>query len=482
MTTFQHEAEFPVDPQHLFSWYEQPGTVGRLVPDWMMSVRREPTQGLHEGSVTEFDLGPTWADSLLPGAVPIRPVLRWKAVHQGREPGAEFTDTMASGPLASWTHRHQFLNGPQAGTTLLRDTVEYNLPGAAQKLPVAQRAFEHSLAENFAFRTRQTSADLDFHQQLRALRGSGAEPLTFLLAGASGLVGTQLSTLLRSGGHRVLRLLRRPGASQPWGTDRISWDPSQGELDPALLRGVDVVVNLAGQSILGPMTARHRRAVMDSRVDATRTLVRAMTAVVGDGGPQTLVSASASGYYGHDAGTVTEESPSGQDFLAEVCRAWEAEAFAAEQAGIRVVAVRTGLVLSARGGILGAQLPLYQAGLGGPMGGGRMWQPWLSLEDLIRIYAWAAMNSEVSGPVNAAAPAPVRQEEFARTLGTVLRRPAVLPTPGPAPALLLGPRGARELALASAALEPRVLQAGGYPFRFTDLEQALRHTLGRWTA
>ncbi|MCP3425684.1 TIGR01777 family oxidoreductase [Rothia sp. AR01] len=476
MSVFRHTADIPHTREAVTGWYASPGAIQRLSPDWNSKVLQEPSDGLNPGSVTKLLMGVPWADDALPGKLPIRAGARWRAVHTEYTPGESFTDVMDRGPLRSWRHDHSFADAAGGGTTV-SDKVTYELPGGLQnRIRLSARVFEGELERVFGFRTRNTRADLDFHARLRELR---AEPMTVAISGASGLVGTQLSALLRSGGHRVITLKRRTGYSGRIGADTIAWDPSQGELDARLLAGVDVVVNLSGAGIAGPFTDKHKEEVLQSRLDATGTIVRAMREAVEHDGPRTLVNASASGYYGHDAGEVDEQAGPGDDFLAEVCRRWEDAAWEAEQAGIRVAMIRTGLVMNSAGGLLAAQLPLYFAGGGGPLGGGEMWQPWISLDDLVQIYAWVAANPEVSGPVNAAAPGGVRQREFAKTLGKVIHRPAVIPTPAAAPAALLGKQGARELALSSARLVPAVLESHGYEFRFTRLEDALRHTLGK---
>ena len=490
MSTYTHDAVIDHPRSTVTGWYGSPGAIRRLTPEFSGTVLQEPTDGLDRGSVTKLLMGLPWAETFLPGS--LHAGVRWTAVHTEHTPGETFTDVMDRGPLRSWTHHHVFSDAPggardgdgeaaggtEASATRVHDEVDYELPARLDmRIGFSTREMRRQLDRVFEYRTRQTRADLDFHAALRRIR---SEPMTVVIAGASGLVGTQLSALLRSGGHRVITLQRREGPSERLGEDLISWDPSHGILDPGLLAGVDAVVNLSGAGIAGRFTDAHRKAVLHSRLDATRTLVAAMAQAAGDGGPMTLVSASASGYYGHDAGRVTESSPSGADFLAEVCRRWEAEARRAEDSGIRVALVRTGLVLSAAGGLLGVQLPLYLAGAGGPMGGGDMWQPWISLHDLVQIYAVALADPEISGPLNAAAPHPVTQREFARTLGRVLRRPAIVPTPAAAPAAVLGRQGARELALADVAMDPAVLREAGYRFRFEDLEDALRLTLGRF--
>lgn len=493
MSTYRHTARIDRPRAEVAAWYARPGAVVRLSPSFGAVVLSEPTDGLEPGSACELMVGLPWAEALLPRAVRGRSLpgglqvhagVRWTARHTQYAPGESFTDVMERGPLASWTHRHRFAD--DATGTLVEDDVDYRLPGRLDERPaLSARAVESRLERVFAYRTRQTEADLALHARIRALLGeAGAEgrTLTVAVAGASGLVGTQLSALLRGGGHRVLALRRRPlaetGRKSLREGDTITWDPDHGILDPAALVGVDAVVNLSGESIAGPFTAAHRKAVLESRLNCTNTLVAALKAA-GESGPRTFVSASATGYYGHDAGEVSEDSAPGSDFLADVCVRWEAAARKAEEAGVRVVLVRTGLVTTAAGGLLGIQLPLYQAGLGGPLGGGRMWQPWIGLDDLVQIYATALADPRLRGPVNAAAPHPVRQKEFARTLGAVLHRPAVVPTPGVATKLLLGRTGGEELALSSARVRPDALEAVGYRFRHEHLEEALRHTLGR---
>ena len=494
-SSYHHEALFPHPVEEVAGYYQHPGTVQRLTPDWAGVVVREP-HGLARGQRTELLCGPPW----LPSLGSAEPRIRWVAEHTEHTPGEGFVDEMLTGPLRSWRHRHSFLatedgrsSSPGIGaSSRVRDAVEAelpllgalsgdlprNLPGWAGPRRFVEARFQAQLRRMFDFRTRQTAADLEFHRFLRSL-DAGERPKTVVISGASGLVGTSLSALLRSGGHEVIALTRTPSDQQIPGVRTVEWDPASGRLDAEELIGAHSVINLAGASIMGRFTQKHRERILKSRLDSTSTLVRALADVADRGGPSVLVSASASGFYGQDAGEVTESSPSGEGFLASVCRAWEQAAQEASHHGIRVVTVRTGLVLSARGGLLNAQLPLYLAGGGGPLGGGRMWLPWISLEDLIRVFSFAALNPQISGAVNAAAPHPVRQSEFVRTLGRLLHRPAIIPTPAAAPAALLGRQGAQELALASVRMVPDFLQEAGFPFRHEHLHQALRHTLGR---
>jgi hypothetical protein len=326
-----------------------------------------------------------------------------------------------------------------------------------------------ALRQMFAYRHRQLAADLAA-QRWAALHRS--EPLTVAVTGASGVVGTALTALLTTGGHRVIRLVRHPAKTD----GERQWQPDQP--DPELLAGVDAVVHLAGVSIAGRFTPAHKRAVRDSRVGPTRRLAE-LAAATADG-PQTFISASAIGYYGADRGDeiLGEDSAPGNDFLASLVVDWEAATAPAAAAGLRVVQVRTGIVQTPRGGTLKLLFPLFEVGLGGRLGSGRQWLSWIGIDDLADVYLRVLVDAALSGPVNAVAPDPVRNLDYTRALGKVLRRPTIVPVPGFGPRLLLGAEGARELAEASQRVRPDALLAAGHTFRYPRLEPALRHLLG----
>jgi uncharacterized protein (TIGR01777 family) len=304
------------------------------------------------------------------------------------------------------------------------------------------------------------------------------QALTVAVTGASGLVGSGLAPALASAGHRVVRLVRGAGAASAPGESVARWDPDSGALEGSALAGVDAVVHLAGESIAGGRwTEPKKRRIRSSRVDATRRLAGALARL--ERPPRVLVSASAIGYYG-DRGSeiLREDSAPGTGFLAEVCREWEAATEPAARAGIRVVRLRIGMVLSRRGGALAAMLTPFRLGAGGPVGSGAQWVSWIALDDLVRAILHALATDSLAGAVNAVAPEPVTNRALARTLGRVLRRPALLPLPAFAARLLLG-QMADELLLASARVEPARLRAGGFAFHLTPLETALRHELAR---
>jgi uncharacterized protein (TIGR01777 family) len=297
--------------------------------------------------------------------------------------------------------------------------------------------------------------------------------LRVAVTGASGLVGRALVPALRRAGHRVDRVSRRP---PPPGSTDIQWSPARGTLERRLLDGVDAVVHLAGESLAAPRwTAAARARIRDSRVQGTRLLAETLARLTRP--PRVLVSASAVGYYG-DRGDapLAEDAPPGAGFLAEVCRGWEAAADPAREAGIRVVHPRIGLVLAREGGALPRLARPFRLGLGGVVGSGRQYWSWIALPDLVRVLEWAVARADLSGPVNAVAPAPATNREFTRALARVLRRPARVPLPAPLVRLVLGEMGER-LLLDSTRAVPRRLEAAGFRFLAPDLEGALRAAL-----
>ncbi len=297
------------------------------------------------------------------------------------------------------------------------------------------------------------------------------------VTGASGLIGTALLPALRAAGHRPVRLVRATPAP---GDDAVLWDPATGQIDAASLEGIGAVVHLAGAGIADKRwTPEHKAAVLDSRVQGTSLIARTIAGLATP--PAVLVSGSAIGFYGDRGDEVlTEASPRGEGFLADVVVAWEAAAAPAEEAGIRVPRIRTGIVLSPDGGALKKQLPLFRLGLGGRFGKGTQWQSWISLPDEVAaILHLLDPACTVTGPVNLTAPNPVTNRELTKTLAGVLHRPAVLPIPRFGPALLLGRELADNLLFGSQRVLPTVLEADGFAFRHATLEAALRELLGK---
>lgn len=300
-----------------------------------------------------------------------------------------------------------------------------------------------------------------------------------LMAGSSGFLGSRLAERLRGDGHEVVRLVRR-SAQAP---DEVSWRPTEG-LEPGAVTGMDAVVNLAGSPMgmnVGPVelpvriwTDRYRDQFRASRVDTTAALAQAMA--VADPRPAVFLSGSAVGWYGDTGDTeVDEQAPPGEGYFADVARVWEAATGPAETAGVRVVRLRTGFPLSRDGGLLGPQLLPFKLGLGGKLGTGRQWQPWISMTDWLDAAVFLLERDDLAGPVNMVAPAPVRNAELTRVLGELLHRPTLVRIPGFVLRALLSEFG-RD-ALASKRVVPGMLTRAGFQFTHPDLRSALAAAL-----
>ncbi len=296
--------------------------------------------------------------------------------------------------------------------------------------------------------------------------------MRMLVSGASGFIGSALVPALRAAGHHVIRLAR---PSSQLSEPVIRWDPAAGVLDATPVEGLEAVIHLAGESIIGRWTPTKKAAIRDSRMHGTRLLCETLAKMTNP--PRVMVCASAIGYYGNRGEELlTEQSAPGQGFLADVGQAWEAATDPARHAGIRVVNLRIGLVLSPVGGALRQMLPPFRFGMGGPLGSGRQHMSWIAMDDLLGAVGHALTTEALQGPVNAVAPHPVTNREFTRTLGRVLSRPTVMTVPTIAVRWLFGEMG-EELLLASTRAEPARLLATGYHFRYPNLEDALRHLL-----
>jgi uncharacterized protein (TIGR01777 family) len=296
--------------------------------------------------------------------------------------------------------------------------------------------------------------------------------MKIIVSGAGGLIGSHLLPSLEAAGHDVTRLVRRPTEG---GLGEVAWNPDAGDLDDSVLDGADAVINLNGRNI---GEGRWRPAVKDelrsSRLNATTTIAAAIDRC--ESPPSKLINASAVGFYGDRGEEVLDESsPVGGGFLAELSQDWETAAKEAESARTRVVLLRLGMVV-AREGALGRMLTPFKMGIGGPIGSGRQFWPWIAIEDVVGIVHFILENDDVAGPLNLVSPQEIRCTEFARTLGRVLGRPAVLPMPAFAARLALGEM-AEALLLASARVRPQALEEAGYTFQTPSLAEAIRAAL-----
>ena len=455
MLRFEKETPLSVTAREAYDWHSRPGAFERLSPPWQRIEVIEPASALADGTRLVF--------RLYQGRIP----LRWVAEHRDVESPSRFRDVQVEGPFASWQHTHSFEDSAEG--CLLRDEIEFTMPLGALSEPLCGWKIRRDLERAFAFRHRTTAEDLALHARYR-----DRPRLKVAVTGASGLIGSALCALLTTGGHHVLRLVRR----EPRSPDEVRWDPASGVAEPRQLTGIDALVALGGESIAsGRWNAGRKKRLVESRVDATRNLVASLRAL--DTPPATFVCASAVGFYG-DRGDVAvdEGSPRGRGFLAELVESWESAAASAGELGTRVVSLRFGVVLSPRGGSLAKMLPPFLAGGGGPLGSGHQYLAWISIDDAAGAIHHALMNGELRGPVNAVAPEAVPQRRFATTLGRVLCRPAIVPAPAFVLRAVFGEM-ADETLLASTRAVPGKLTDSGYTFRQKELPVALAHVLGR---
>ena len=454
--TFSRTAQLPVAADEAFAWHARPGAFERLVPPWEDVTVLHSSGGIESGARVE----------LLTKVGPFRS--RWDCEHRDCKPGREFNDVQLDGPFASWHHRHGF-NPVDDETCELQDEIRYALPGGAIGRMLGGGFVQGKLQRVFDYRHATTVADLALHNQYRE-----APSMKIAVTGATGMVGSAFAALASTGGHEVVRLVRREAATD----DEIQWDPEQGTIDADRLAGVDAVVHLAGDNISeGRWTEAKKKRIRSSRVEGTRLIAETLAKL--DTKPRVLVAASAIGFYGNRGDEPLDESAQvGEGFLADVCREWEAATQPAVDVGMRVVNLRIGVVLSPRGGAVAKMLTPFKLGLGGCIGNGQQYMSWISLDDVIATIHHALMTESLSGPVNAVAPGAVTNREFTKTFGKVLKRPTILPMPAFAAKLAFGEM-ADDLLLSSTHVLPNKLSESGYKFRHPQLEQALRHVLGK---
>lgn len=454
MHRYQHKANICAPVDKVFAFHERPGAFEMLTPPWADVDVLESRGGIHDGGVVVLKLT----------AGPLH--LQWRLQHSGFVKGEQFRDSQLSGPFQAWEHTHRFSPGTVSdGNCTIEDTIKYSVP---LELPVAPQMIDHELDRMFRYRSEVLN---------HVLLKERVRPMKIAVSGARGLVGRQVCPALTTAGHEVKRLVRE-GASgaegngagehsqgvSRQGAPDIKWDPAVGVIDSLALEGIDAVVHLAGENIAsGRWTPAKKQELRKSRVEATRHLCESLARLKRP--PKVLVCASAIGYYG-DSGTapVDEECRVGDNFLAHLAKDWEDACAPAREAGIRVVNLRFGVILSPRGGALGQMLLPFQMGAGGIIGSNRV-----------------LFDDKISGAVNTTAPQPVTNHEFTKTLGEVLERPTICPVPAFGARLVFGEM-ADELLLSSCRALPSKLEQHQFQFQFPTLESALRHVLGKSAA
>lgn len=447
--TFDKATRVPGPQSEVFDWHTRAGAFERLTPPWDNTKLLE-YGGIRDGQRVVLKVWAPWPR-------------KWVAVHEDYIEGVQFKDRQVKGPFPQWVHTHRVYPDPQGqrGVSLMRDHIEFKIPAGPLGAIVYRLFMRKQIEQMFDHRHATLVADTVEHRQT-----SGRRKLTVAITGASGLLGRTFSAFLTTGGHAVRPVARRDGLT----------------FDLDAVRGADVLVHLAGEPIAQRWNADVKDRIRRSRVDRTRLLCEQLARMPDDERPGVLLSGSATGIYGDRGDAVlTEDSAVGdgdESFLAEVAKGWEDETRAAADAGMRVVLLRTGIVLSPQGGALQKMLPAFKLGLGGRLGDGQQYMSWVSIEDHLRIMYRAMFDAKIRGPINAVSPHPVTNARFTQTLAKVLRRPAILP----APAFLLR-RAFGEMAdealFSSQRVEPLRLTQAGFVHRHPHLETALRELLGR---
>jgi uncharacterized protein (TIGR01777 family) len=461
MTVFEKRSVVPASAAQLFRYHAAPRAFQRLTPPWEHADVVEPLRRLADGERATFTVSV--------GPVPVRWVARHENVVDSGPPGTilGFDDVMEQGPASSWRHQHRFEPVTDTACTLV-DRITWTTP------PGGGFVVGPKLERMFAYRHAITIDDL-----MRARELQTDKPLTVGVTGASGLIGTELHSLLSVLGHTVVPLVRvATGQRAPTGS--VGWTPATGTVDTdaiAALGGLDAVVHLAGENIAdGRFDAAKLTRLRGQRIDQTRLLWASLQALPRP--PSVVVGAAAVGFYG-DRGddTLDEDSPRGTGLLSDFCAEWEA-AITTVPAGAtwRAVAVRIGIVLSPAGGALGKVLPMFKLGLGGPLGDGQAFMPAVAIDDVADVFVRAIVDKRVGGVVNAVGPVPVRNGEYTRAVGHTLHRPAFMPVPLFGLRMVLGDLA--DHILESMRVRPSRLLSIGHRFRHDDVEHALRHLLG----
>lgn len=394
--------------------------------------------------------------------------MRWTSVIQDYQPPFKFVDCQLRGPYSFWHHTHSFQETRRG--TLVIDEVRYRLP-AEPLSGIALPFIERQL--NFIFDYRARVIKELFGTQPKTVLG-GRE-MKIVMTGATGFIGKPLVSKLSAAGHELVILTRNPALAKWQSTPKLQvlpWDSRTAGKWSSSVDGADAVIHLAGESIAGKRwTAEQKEVLIKSRVDSTRAVVQAILAAKKK--PKVLISGSAVGFYGAvEQGDVTENAGRGEGFLSEVCEAWEKETDLLKNTGVRVVLLRTGIVLERGGGALEKMEPPFRIFAGGPLGSGKQWFPWIHRDDEIGLIEFALTNDKVSGPLNAVSPNPLTMADFCKALGRALHRPSWAPVPAFMLKILLGEMS--EMLLTGQKAIPKAALDAGYSFKYQTADEALK--------
>ena len=456
MAVFEKESLLACSAEDLFDWHAREGAFERLIPPWRTVQVVSRKGGIETGAeiVTRLKQFGVYQ--------------KWIARIEDCELGRGFRDTQIEGPFALWTHRHAFEERGSDACRLV-DSIDYELPAGAMGRVLGGGYVKGELERVFEYRHAITKNDLSICNRYR-----DQPRLRVLISGGYGFIGSRLVAFLRAQGNEVRVLSRNPRAGD------VAWNPASGEIDSTALEGFDVVIHLAGKNLAdGRWNEQVKRDLWKSRVDGGHLLVGALKNVRNP--PSVFVCMSGVGFYGERGDASTKESDErGEGFLAELCEAWEGVASAAEAFAERTLVLRTGVVVDGGDGALSKMRLPFSLGLGGRLGSGRQWMPWIALEDWLTATHQLVRDGR-SGAYNLVAPVPCRNRDFTKALGTALRRPTVLPVPAGLLSLALGEFG-REALLSSCRAYPKRLLDEGYEFRYSEIREALLFSMGKRSA
>ncbi|MDA0346550.1 MAG: TIGR01777 family oxidoreductase [Verrucomicrobia bacterium] len=456
---YSYESNISAPAADVFAYHERLGALQRLIPPWE-SVRVVSSKGSiqNDDSITiKMNLGPFKT--------------LWKAKHQDYQKNRQFVDVQVKGPFKYWKHTHSF-RSLDPHRTNLKDTIQLELPfGLIGRRFVYPKVLKQ-LNKLFTYRHAITQNDLKDWMQLKSFPVSKVA-----ITGGNGLIGSELAVFLKAQGHEVV-ILSRSGKSKVYGVPGVRWDPGKQFIDAKSLSDVDCWIHLAGENVSKKRWTKKRiKKLKDSRVNSTKFLVDFI--LKQKNAPKVFITASGAGYYPSSSEVMTEDSAKGSGILAGICSEWEDASAPLMGTAIRRVVLRTGIVLSEKGGALEKLLPIFNFGLGGPVGTGKQFWSWIAMEDLIRIYNLAAKDPRIEGIYNAVAPIASTNKKFTDVLGSALRRPTLIRTPSWVLKIALG-RMADDALLASQNIAPNRLNESDFNFNFPDLELAVSHCLGTY--
>ena len=450
------QTRFNFPASEVFQWHCRDGAFERLTPPWQ-EARIIDTVGEIEDNgsiIIKTKIGPMW--------------IKWKLKHAGFLNGRQFRDILIKGPFKYWNHLHNVISdGPDS--SVLEDRIEFAMPFGIFGTIFGSPKVKRMLKSMFEYRHRVLQDDLTEHAKY-----TNPESLKILISGSNGLIGSTLTSFLRTGGHRVSRLVR--SQSDMTSTD-IFWSPNKGIIKTSDLEGFDFVIHLAGENVAnGRWNSRSKDKILQSRVLGTKLLSETLAKLKTP--PKALLCASASGYYGNSGDTsVNEAHVLGDGFLPMVVQQWEQATKNASDAGIRVINMRLGVVLNPRGGALKKMLTPFKLGIGGRIGTGEQYISWVTLDDVIGAMHHIMTGCDIQGPVNIAAPTPATNAEFTKHLARSLHRISIMPVPAFMIKLLFGDMG-KETVLTSTRMDSTKLISSGYRYKFANLGPALDHMLG----